>query len=326
MLLNRLGLRRVGQLLRQPRAALAKRLGEAFLDRLDQALGTRASALVQQLETFPHAVERRLWDPVWLEDQVLRLAEDLATSLAERLEGEGLGGRRFRLELFRMDGAVKRLEVATSRPLRHPQRIAALFAERLAGLNEGLEADFGFDVLRLTATATEPWRPQAQDLLQEAGGDSDFAALADRIAARLGEGAVKRFAPTPESQVPERTARATAFAGVRAAAWAGETAARYGETLLRPLRLFPTPQPIAVIAEVPEGLPEQFTWRRVIRRVAGGEGPERIEPEWAREPDEARVRDYYRLEDDKGRRYWVFREGRFGDGADPRWFLHGLFA
>lgn len=326
LLLQRLGLRRCGQIVGQPRAALARRLGEGFLDRLDQTLGARACALTQKLEVSPRAVEKRLWDPVSLEAQVLGLTEALAKRLAVRLEGEGLGGRRFALELFRLDGAVKRLEVATSRPLRDPPRIAALFVERLAGLNEGLEADFGFDLLRLTAVQAEPCRPEAQDLLEPGGGEADFAGLADRIAARLGEGTVKRFTPAPETQVPERAARAVPFARAARNAWAQEPAARYGAVLLRPLRLFSPPQPIQVTAEVPEGLPEQFTWRRVARRIAGGEGPERIEPEWGRDRDEARVRDYYRLEDDRGRRYWVFREGRYEEADAPRWFLHGLFA
>ncbi len=326
LLLKRLGLRRVSQITAQPRAALARRLGEGFLDRLDETLGRRSCALTLRLEAAPYRAERRLWEPVSSEDQVLRLTQFLAARLAERLEGEGLGGRRFLLELCRVDGAVRRLEVATSRPLRDPPRIAALFNERLAGLNEGLEADFGFDHLRLTALETEPCRPQAMDLLETPGGDADLASLADRLAARLGQGAVRRLTPAPDSQVPERAARAAPFAAVAKPAWGQERAPRYGAVMLRPLRLFSPPQPIEVIAEVPEGLPEQFTWRRVARRIAAGEGPERIEPEWARDREAARVRDYYRLEDERGRRYWVFREGRFGEPAGhPRWFLHGLF-
>jgi protein ImuB len=324
--LGRLGLRRVSQVMALPRAGLAKRLGEEVVRRLDEALGDRAAPLLLRLEASPRLAEQRLAEPIVLEEQVLRLAEDLALRLCRRLEGEGLGGRRFVLELFRMDGAVKRIEVASSRPLRHPGRIAALFAERLAGLGEGLEADFGFDLVRLSTPATAPFVTEAGDFIKGANDDADFAGVVDRIDARLGAGAVRRLEPATHTQIPERVVRAVRFGDPARAAWRDASPARYGEVLLRPLRLFASPQPLEVTAaEIPEGPPARFTWRRVERRIVGAEGPERIEPEWGREGGEARVRDYYRLEDDKGLRYWVFREGHYGDDPDPRWWLHGLF-
>ena len=59
----------------------------------------------------------------------------------------------------------------------------------------------------------------------------------------------------------------------------------------------------------------------------GSKGPERIAPEWWRERSTARLRDYYRVEDKAGRRYWIYREGVIGDGRGgaPEWYLHGLF-
>ena len=86
------------------------------------------------------------------------------------------------------------------------------------------------------------------------------------------------------------------------------------------------------MAEVPDGPPLLFTWRRVRRRVARAAGPERIEPEWwfgASGRDET-VRDYYRIEDANGRRYWLYRAGLYdeagaGTGGPPRWYVHGLY-
>jgi protein ImuB len=92
----------------------------------------------------------------------------------------------------------------------------------------------------------------------------------------------------------------------------------------RPLRLFRRAQPVEVIAAVPDGPPLRFRWRRVLREVVRAEGPERIAPHWLRAPD-ARVRDYYRVEDGDGRRYWLYREGLYDGAEAPRWFLHGLF-
>ena len=262
-----LGLKRVGQLLEQPRAALARRLGTAALDRLDEVLGRRASAMALKLEIPPYSAQARLAEPVSSEEQVLRVAQDLAASLCERLDGEGLGGRLFVLELFRLDGAVKRLEVGTSRPLRTPGRIAALFAERLAALNEGLEADFGFEQARLWARTTQPLKSAADDLLDGTGSDGAFVALADRLSARLGTGAVKRLAPAPETRLPERAVRIEPFDASAGAAWAEEEPAEDAGTPLRPITLFAPPHPIEVTAEIPEGAPQQFRWRSLNRRV-----------------------------------------------------------
>ena len=313
--LRQLGFKRVGQLLALPRAALSRRLGFEALHRLDEALGERASPLELRLETPVYHAERRLFEPISEADQVMQVVGDLALDLAVQLEGRAVGGRGFALELFRVDGAVKRLGVEASRPLRHPARIAALFAERLAGLNDGLQADFGFDQLRLTAVRTQALQADAVDLLQVTAVPGAVEALADRLVAR--SGAPARRLAVAALHTPE-VAQACVSLDL-AADWAeaaGEPP-RFLDTPLRPLRLFHPPQAIAVTAAgLPEGPPARFTWRRVIRTVVRAEGPERLEPEWARHPADLRVRDYYRLEDEAGRRYWVFRQGRY-DAPEP---------
>ena len=98
-----------------------------------------------------------------------------------------------------------------------------------------------------------------------------------------------------------------------------------GEAPSRPLRLFERPEPIEALAEVPDGPPLRFRWRRVLREVAAIEGPERIAAPWWRSPD-APTRDYFRAEDSSGRRYWLYREGLYGrETARAKWFLHGVF-
>ena len=98
-----------------------------------------------------------------------------------------------------------------------------------------------------------------------------------------------------------------------------------GDPPLRPLHLFDPPQPIEVVAEVPDGPPHRFRWRRDLHEVRRFEGPERIAGEWWRQ--EAPTRDYFRVEDAEGRRFWMFREGLFQvETTHPRWFVHGLFA
>lgn len=91
--------------------------------------------------------------------------------------------------------------------------------------------------------------------------------------------------------------------------------------------MFQHPQRIEALAEIPDGPPLKFRWRRVLHDVARAEGPERIAPEWWRLDDASLTRDYYRVEDTQGRRFWVFRDGLYGQETErPGWFVHGLFA
>ena len=92
----------------------------------------------------------------------------------------------------------------------------------------------------------------------------------------------------------------------------------------RPIRLLPRPEPVVAIAGVPDGPPVRFSWRRVDHHVAAIEGPERIAAEWWK--GSGPTRDYFRAEDTAGQRFWLYREGLYGEAQTPRWFMHGLFA
>jgi len=149
--------------------------------------------------------------------------------------------------------------------------------------------------------------------------------------------------PRPEeSHLPERASgwspavSSPAFAGevAREARRRGPSTSYAGPPPLeiegrkpRPQRLLDRPEAIDVIYATPEGMPRRFVWRRAVHDIARAEGPERIAPEWWRQPSTARLRDYYRIEDAEGRRYWIYREGLAGDGRGglPNWFIHGLF-
>jgi protein ImuB len=124
-----------------------------------------------------------------------------------------------------------------------------------------------------------------------------------------------------ESDVPERSARrAPPLAALGQAAWP--------TGLPRPVRLLAPPQPVEALSVLPDHPPAAFTWRGVRRRVRRADGPERIAGEWwRRDGERLAVRDYWAVEDEAGRRYWLFRRGDGGDPAtgDLGWFLHGLF-
>ncbi|WP_161141662.1 DNA polymerase Y family protein, partial [Propylenella binzhouense] len=327
MLLDRLGLKRIGQVAGQPRAPLAARFGASLLRRLDQALGAEDEVLSPRLPPPVLSVERRFAEPVVEGSFVRTIVRMLADSLASALEERGLGARALQFMLFRVDGGIVRVSLGTANPLRAPDRIEALFAERLAALGEAIDPGFGFDLARLSVERAEALGPSQIDLGGTAEASAEIEQLVDRLGARLGARRVARLLPV-ESHIPERAVAVRPFAedGARAD-WPAD-APDPDEPTDRPLRLLSRPEPVEVLAEVPEGPPLRFRWRRVIHDVARAEGPERIAPEWWRVEDEgAFTRDYFRVEDAAGRRFWIFRSGLYGFETNaPAWYLHGLFA
>jgi protein ImuB len=184
-------------------------------------------------------------------------------------------------------------------------------------------------MVRLAVLRSEPLGATQIDLSGEAGERAGLSHLYDRLGARLGPARITRFLPV-DTHIPERAVVAQPVALSSAAQPQALAAEPHAEETApdRPLRLFARPEPVEVIAEVPEGPPLRFRWRRVMHEVARAEGPERIAPEWWRSVDAGRAtRDYFRVEDAEGRRYWLFREGLYGrETASPVWYLHGLFA
>ncbi len=320
------GLRRVGDLLLRPRAPITARFGPKPFARLDGMLGRAKSAISPRFETPTYLAERRFASGITQKGDVVAALLPLAKHLCALLSRQGEGARRIEATLFRVDGAVRKLVVGTSRPTRTPETIMALFRERIERLDEeGLDTGYGFDLIRLgvlTAEAHNPLQDELVDHPDEPSGD--LAELADRLGARLGLKRVLRFADRG-THIPEFAVLASP-----AALFHPEKPHPIGQGneaagLCRPIRLFDKPEPITTIATVPDGPPMRFRWRRVTHEIAAIEGPERISPEWWRD-DTAMTRDYFRAEDREGRRFWLFREGLLGqETVDARWFLHGLF-
>ena len=343
-LLRRLGLTTIGAVEGLPRASLARRFpcrerGSAVLARLDRALGRQAEPIVPMAPP-PACLERLalpepLIDRAGLDAALARLMPGLAASL----ERDGLGVRRLALWCYRVDGGVVRRAVATARATRDGDHLLRLFRETLETVDPG----FGIDLAALHAERVEPLAPTQLSLAGDKQRRGDVDLLVDRLLAKLGEGAVCRLEPVARHR-PETAERAVT-PGREPVPWlkASEAPAT-PQRPQRPFRLFDRPEPVEVMAEVPDGPPLLFIWRRVRRRVTRAAGPERIEPEWwtgagAGGRDEA-VRDYYRIEDADGRRYWLYRAGLYGDGGGdgggdtdastgtgraPRWYVHGLY-
>ena len=331
--LARVGLKRIGDIADLPRSPLTARFGTDLLRQLDRALGNEHEPLNPRLPVAPYVAEQRFAEPIAREEDVLAILTRLAARLQFALERRGDGARRFEFTLFRTDGEVRRIAAGTSRPLRDPAQIRALFAERLAALADAFDPGFGFDMARLSVLVAEPSPPEQIGI----GGGEDAAEvdrqvdqLADRLSARLGARRVRRLI-AQDSHIPE-------IAGASVPAQMTDTDAGWpafrqfraeAELAPRPLRLLQKPEPIEAVAEVPDGPPLRFRWRRALHEVIAAEGPERIEGAWWSEHGGA-ARDYFRVEDKAGLRFWLFRSGLYRDlvhgAAAPTWFLHGTFA
>ena len=323
--LIRAGLKTLGDLEARPPRILSARFGMDLVTRLHRIMGREDIRISPERPAPDCIAERRFPEPLLHADALLAALESLVDRIVVMLERRGLGGWLFEAGFFRSDGAVRRITLETGQGSRDPASLMRLFRLRLDTLTDPLDPGFGFDAIRLSVLQAETLTPAQQSLDgHEAEQDGDMAELVDRLVARFGRDRVLRFVAR-DTHDPVRAAIAVPVGS--AAACAVWSAPPVGEPPARPLQLFEPPQVIETLAEVPDGPPLRFRWRRVLHDIARAEGPERIAPEWwlvgSRPPA---TRDYYRVEDTQGRRFWVFREGFYTDKAAPRWFMHGLFA
>jgi protein ImuB len=181
---------------------------------------------------------------------------------------------------------------------------------------DSVEPDMGIELFVLTAPKTEPCIPQQEAMWKTSGDLSDvrLSEFIDRIASRIGTQSIQRFLPD-EHHWPDRSFKATH-------ALTDETSTAWSSGELRPFHVLQVPQRIDVSAPIPDYPPMVFRYQGKVHSIQKADGPERIEPEWMQP---GQFRDYYRVEDTDGRRYWLFREGPYEPGRHA-WFLHGFFA
>lgn len=325
--LSRVGLKCIGDLYDMPRAPVTLRFGDEVMLRLGQALGSIAEPVSPRRAAPRFRVRLAFAEPIGLADDIAAALRRLLHRLCEQLDRQQRGCRRLELTLYRVDGSVQRASVGTAAPAREAVHLARLFAERLGHLDPG----FGVEAVTLAAPVTEPLAPAqaAAPGAQVAGGKpAALAPLLDRLGNRLGFDRLVTLQPF-ESHLPEGASRAVPVSAWVAHDQGQDRSQDWRPGLPRPLRLLARPELLETVAPVSvEQPPAAFLWRRVRHRLRAAEGPERISPEWWR-PDPAwagGARDYWRVEDETGRRFWLFRETRRQRNGAPRWFLHGLFA
>ena len=330
--LNRAGFRTLGDLADRPSNLLSARFGEKLVAMLRRVLG-REDIRITPLRALPDVMaERQFPEPMTAQEHLLRVIERLMGDITRALETRGEGGRAFEASFFRADGAVRRLLIETAQATRDITSLMRLVRLKIEALADPLDPGFGFDALRMTVVRSEPMATIQRRLDGQKNASDEMRALSDlvdRLIARFGRENILRFI-AEDTHDPARAGGTAPWLASVPSRWAEPEP---GHPPARPLTLFSRPQPIDVLAEVPDSPPLRFRWRRVLHDVMLAEGPERIAPEWWREASPApATRDYYRVEDAQGHRFWIFREGLYEDGlyggfrARPRWFMHGLFA
>ena len=341
--LAKLGLRTIGQVMIRPRAPLTRRFGKLLMLRLDQALGHVEEAISSRLPVPELMAERKLAEPIGRVQDIEILIERLSGCLCEDLERRGAGARNIDLALFRIDGKVVRLGVGTSSPLRDPKSICRLFYERLAAIHENFDAGLGFEVGRLSVLQIEPFLVDQTSLLTAQNDCTDFTHLVDKLGARLGLSRILCLRPG-QTHLPEKVDISVPVIDAYSNNYETNENIQQGFFhLARPMRLLVNPEPVEAIASVPEGPPVRFRWRRKLHVVVHVEGPERISDEWWGAGNQAcnssnlstsehtdmlrHTRDYFRIEDEQGYRYWLYRQGLYASETNsPRWYMHGIFA
>lgn len=332
--LRRAGLKTIGEVAGRERCEITARFGAAFTNLLEQALGQGDAPISPRKPLPDYIVEKRFAEPVATDAVIAVTLSRLAQMLTASMAQQGKGARRLEACFFRTDGAVRIIAVDTAQAVTRPEVIDRLFRERLDSLSDPLDPGFGFDLIRLSASRTETVVPKQHDLDAHVHDNDELAALIDRIAARIGSRRVVAYLPQ-DTHIPERAVLAVPaqqhLAATTQAEWPPRTG---GEPPLRPLRLFERPEQINVIALAPDGPPARFVWRRATHAVVRAEGPERIAMEWWRPDGASLTRDYFRVEDETGLRFWLYRDGLYeretdsqtGEPVQPGWFMHGLFA
>jgi protein ImuB len=330
--LHRAGLKTIGDVAAREPHEITARFGAVFTTLVRQALGQGDAPISPRKPVPDYMAERRFAEPVATDSVIMETLSKLAQMLVAAMDRQGKGARRLEATFFRTDGVVRAIAVDAGRPVTRAHFIERLFRDKLDALNDPLDPGFGFDFIRLAASRVETVVQEQHDFDTHAQDNDEVAALVDRIAARIGGHRVLVHLPQ-DTHIPERAMISApaqhSLETAERAAWPERIEA---EPPLRPLRLLDQPEEIRIVAaEVPDGPPAKFIWRRASHTVIRSEGPERIAMEWWRSQNDMPTRDYFRIEDEQGLRFWLYRDGLYNEQgtkseSQPSWFMHGMFA
>lgn len=312
--LHKLGLVEISHLLSMPRSALRRRFGEHLLKHIDQALGREEEIIQPVLPVEPYCERLPCLEPIATRPGIEIALQKLLEGLCYRLQKKGKGLREAVLKCYRVDGQTEEISIGTHQPSNNTTHLFRLFELKL----KEIEPALGIELFTLEAPKVEEATAKQEKLWAASGGleDKEIAELLDRLKGKLAGIQIKRYLPT-EHYWPERSFRV-------ASSLEEKTETNWRKDKQRPVQLLPKPDKILVTAPIPDYPPMLFSYQGKLRKVIKADGPERIEPEWWIAG--GLHRDYYAVEDEEGKRYWIFREGYYGSDKKPSWYIHGFFA
>ena len=311
--LHKLGLHQIRQFIGMPRPTLRRRFGSHFMMRLSMALGEEFETI--EPVSLPEPYQERLpcMEPIVTATGIEIALRQLLETLCHRLQQEQKGLRVAIFKCYRVDGKIENIEIGTHRPSNHAFHLYKLFEIKLSSIEPAL----GIELFVLEASKVEDYSPEQGKMWEGSGGLDDvrLSELVDRLGVKIGQEAIHRYVPD-EHYWPERSLKPS------------PTLHEQPETSWpldrqRPINLLRHPVRIEVTAPIPDYPPMLFRYKGKLHMILKADGPERIEQEWWLQ--EGQHRDYYRVEDEDGNRYWLFRSGHYDD-KNFQWFLHGYFA
>jgi protein ImuB len=310
--LSKLGFNTIKSFIYIPRTVLRRRFGESFLLRVAQAIGLENEQIIPIIQPIPYTERLPCLEPVRTAKAIEIAIQKLLETLCTRLQSEGKGIRKSTLKCYRIDGKMVQVHISTTRGSHSFSHLFKLFELQISKIEPAL----GIELFLLEAPKVEDIDPIQEKLWSGKPSlhDVTLAELLDKLAGKIGENAIHRYLPS-ENYWPERSIK-------QASSLMETTVTKWRVDRLRPLRLLNRPEPIEVMALLPDYPPKVFTYKGKRHIVDKADGPERIEREWWQ--DKGLHRDYYAVEDSNGQRYWLFRSGHYDD--TPQWYLHGFFA
>lgn len=311
--LHKLGLHEIRQFINMPRSSLRRRFGQHLMMRLDMATGRQTEVIDPVQPAEPYQERLPCLEPITTATGIEIALKELLNTLCLRLLQKQKGLRAAIFKGYRVDGKIEQVNIATNRPSHNVNHLFKLFEIKLSTIEPAL----GIELFILEASSVEDHHPQQEKMWEQPGGLEDIrlAELIDRLMSKAGTQAVHRYVPD-EHYWPERSFKpASSLQENLAAVWRVDK--------LRPLQLLLKPERIEVTAPVPDYPPMLFRYKGKLHQIIRADGPERIEQEWWIQ--DGQHRDYYRVEDEDGHRYWLFRSGHYHDKTF-QWFIHGFFA
>jgi len=310
--LHKLGLHQIRQFITLPRPALRRRFGQHFLMRLNMAIGIEEERIEPIQPVEPYQERLPCLEPVVTGPGIQIALQQLLESLCRRLQQEQKGLRSASFKGYRVDGKIEQVDIGTNLPSHNVNHLFKLFEIKVPTIEPAL----GIELFVLDASKVEDHYPQQEKMWEGSGGPGDIrlSELIDRLAGKTGTHAIHRYLPD-EHYWPERSFKpASSLQEKLTSAWRMDK--------LRPLELLPVPERIDVTAPIPDYPPMLFRYKGKLHKIVKADGPERIEQEWWLQ--QGQHRDYYRVEDEDGHRYWLFRSGHYDDKT-YQWYLHGFF-